>query len=98
MNMEYAFDTARTQTRNLFRPKWAPSPQGHSDGLGMIPLNSFHESLCVLVNTIANRIIEEGSKLDHCNDIKFSGSMTNGCLPCVVTTHSDDNHGVMLCK
>ena len=33
MNMGYISDTARSRTRNLFRPKWEPIPLGHSDGL-----------------------------------------------------------------
>ena len=33
MNMGYVSDTARTRTRNLFRPKREPIPLGHSDGL-----------------------------------------------------------------
>ena len=33
MNMEYVSDTARTRTRNLFRPKCVQIPLGHSDGV-----------------------------------------------------------------
>ena len=32
MNMGYISDTARNRTHNLFRPKCAPIPLGHSDG------------------------------------------------------------------
>ena len=32
MNMGYISNTARNQTRNLFRPKHEPIPLGHSDG------------------------------------------------------------------
>ena len=32
MNMGYISDTGRNQTHNLFRPKCAPIPLGHSDG------------------------------------------------------------------
>ena len=32
MNMGFVSDTARTRSRNLFRPKCVPIPLGHSDG------------------------------------------------------------------
>ena len=32
MNMGNISDTARNRTHNLFRPKWGPTPLGHSDG------------------------------------------------------------------
>ena len=34
INMGYISNTARAQTRNLFRPKCAPIPLGHSGGFG----------------------------------------------------------------
>ena len=36
MNMGYISDTARNRTHNLFRPKCAPIPLGHSDGVRIV--------------------------------------------------------------
>ena len=46
MNMGYDIyrDTARNRTHNLFRPKCAPIPLGHSDGLYADHLSTYHLS------------------------------------------------------
>ena len=56
MNMGYISDTARNRTHNLFRPKCAPIPLGHSDGhtQGIYVCFSFFALQRRIVGTMAN--------------------------------------------